>query len=201
MNKEPFPSRVTLFSDGVYRWSYDMDMYRNHYLRNVLLKILGAICAVSYIFLLLLLPGYQRTLRTALLCSLPFLGALALTLVIYYICAAAMHGVYHLRFEMDEDVIQLVRKTSTQRMMDVTAGLATLADVRVGHSLQSSADSGRTRFDCVRAVTEHPEYNALNLRGIASANQIWIPKEDYEFVRDFILARVPKKARKARKHT
>ena len=112
MSENEFPSRVTLCEDGVYRWSYDMDMYRNPYLRSILLKVMGVLCAVMYVFLLALIAGGGRGLtpRTMLLAALPFSGLLLLTLLIYYICAAVMHGTYHLRFEMDEDAVRLVRK-------------------------------------------------------------------------------------------
>ena len=30
-----YPSRVTLYDDGVYRWCYDMDMWQNRYMLRV----------------------------------------------------------------------------------------------------------------------------------------------------------------------
>jgi len=120
---------------------------------------------------------------------------MALTAVGYYIAAAAMHGVYHLRFEMDENSIRLVRKESTQRMMNVVADVAVMSGMRNGRALQNAAESGSTAYSQVRGVKEHPEYNAFNLREIVSANQIWVCPEDYAFVRDYVLARVPEKVR------
>lgn len=196
MNEQDFPLRVTQGQDGVYRWRYDMDMYGNHYLRNVLLKVTGAICLGMYVFLLLLLSGSgDFSPRTVLLALLPFLGAVLLALLGYYIAAAVMHGVYHLRFEMDDASIRLVRKPSTQRMMDALADVAVLAGTRVGPSLNAAAGSGCTRFSHVRGFRERPQYDAINLREWTGANQIWIPAEDYALVRDFMLARVPEKVR------
>ena len=196
MSENEFPSRVTLCEDGVYRWSYDMDMYRNPYLRSILLKVMGVLCAVMYIFLLALIAGGGRGLtpRTMLLAALPFSGLLLLTLLIYYICAAVMHGTYHLQFEMDEDAVRLVRKASTQRMMNVMADVTTMANMRAGHQLQTAAGSGCTRFQSVRTMTERPEHDAINLRELMGANQIWIPRADYEFVRGFIAERIPDRA-------
>ena len=197
MSENEFPSRVTLCGDGVYRWSYDMDMYRNPYLRSILLKVMGVLCAVMYVFLLALIAGGGRELtpRTMLLAALPFSGLLLLTLLIYYICAAVMHGTYHLRFEMDEDAVRLVRKASTQRMMNVMADVTTMANMRAGHQLQTAAGSGCTLFQSVRAMTERPEHDAINLRELMGANQLWIPRADYEFVRDFIAQRIPDRAK------
>ena len=55
MSEPAFTSRVTLDKDGVYRWYYDLDMFRNRYLLNVMLKLTGAICAGVYFLLVLLL--------------------------------------------------------------------------------------------------------------------------------------------------
>jgi len=47
-----YPSRVTLFDDGVYRWSYDLDMWRNRYLLNLILKILSLLLGIPALFIL-----------------------------------------------------------------------------------------------------------------------------------------------------
>ena len=41
-----FPPRVTLSEDGVYRWSYDMDLWRNLFMLKLVLKVLAVLCAV-----------------------------------------------------------------------------------------------------------------------------------------------------------
>ena len=47
-----YPSRVTLFDDGVYRWSYDLDMWRNRCLLNLILKILSLLLGIPALFIL-----------------------------------------------------------------------------------------------------------------------------------------------------
>ena len=194
MSDQDFPSRVTLCEDGVYRWSYDMDMIRNRYLLIVLLKVTGGVCAASWLCLMLLFINNMDS-RIALLLAAIFLGIVALTAAGYYIAVAIMHGKYHLRFEMDEEAVQLIRKESTQRWMDLAAGAAMAVNRRAGNNLQSAAGSGLTWFNNVRGMKEWPQYDALNLRELTGANQIWIPHEDYAFVRDFIRERLPERAR------
>ena len=51
--REQYPLRVTLGEDGVYRWSADADLSRDHFSRDYLLKILlitcGIVCAITLI--------------------------------------------------------------------------------------------------------------------------------------------------------
>ena len=206
MDESIYPKRVTLGSDQVYRWSYDMDMYRNHYLRNVLLKIFGVICLVCWAFLLFLIAQDRGiTLRTAFLTLLIFAGVMLLVLAGYYLAAAIMRGVYHLRFEMNDEAILLVRKESTQAMMENMALITMLAGraagkpirgVASGAAIQAGAASGLTNFRQVLGMKEWPEYDAFNLRSITGANQIWVGQEDYAFVRDYVRSRIPEKARR-----
>lgn len=205
MDESMYPKRVTLGEDQVYRWSYDMDMYRNHYLRNVLLKVFGAICLVSWAFLLLLLAKDGRlSLSVVFITLLIFGGFMLLVLAGYYLAAVIMRGQYHLRFEMNDDAVLLVRKESTERMMQnmalitMMAGRAAGKPVRglaSGAAIQTGAASGLTFFREVRSMKERPRYDAFNLRSLTGGNQIWVGPEDYAFVRDYVRSRIPEKAR------
>ena len=205
MDESMYPKRVTLGEDQVYRWSYDMDMYRNHYLRNVLLKVFGAICLVSWAFLLLLFAKDSRlSLSVVFITLLIFGGFMLLVLAGYYLAAVIMRGQYHLRFEMNDEAVLLVRKESTERMMQnmalitMMAGRAAGKPVRglaSGAAIQTGAASGLTFFREVRSMKERPRYDAFNLRSLTGGNQIWVGPEDYAFVRDYVRSRIPEKAR------
>lgn len=205
MDESRYPQRVTLGEDQVYRWSYDMDMYKNHYLRNVLLKVFGAICLVCWLFLLFLFAQDGRlSLRVALYTLLIFGGVMLLVLAGYYLAAAVMRGRYHLRFEMNEEAVLLVRAESTERMMENMALITMMAGMAAGKpmrglasgtALRAGAASGLTFFHQVRSMKERPQYDAFNLRSLTGGNQIWVGPEDYAFVRDYVRSRIPEKAR------
>ena len=205
MDESMYPKRVTLGEDQVYRWSYDMDMYRNHYLRNVLLKVFGAICLVSWAFLLFLFAKDGRlSLSVVFITLLIFGGFMLLVLAGYYLAAVIMRGQYHLRFEMNDEAVLLVRKESTERMMQnmalitMMAGRAAGKPVRglaSGAAIQAGAASALTFFSEVRSMKERPRYDAFNLRSLTGGNQIWVGPEDYAFVRDYVRSRIPEKAR------
>jgi len=55
---------------------------------------------------------------------------------------------------------------------------------------------GTSRFESTRRVKTIEQYDLLELREFLGMNQIYVSKEDYEDVRNFILERVPEKARR-----
>ena len=204
-NEQEFPKRVTLGEDQVYRWYYDMDMYHNHYFRNILLiafGLTGVLCGAAMLFGFS--AGGRLTTWTALISVLVCAGIELLALAGYYLAAVFMHGVYRLRFAMGEDAVMLVRKQSTQKMLNIMPFLTLASGAAAGNALKgvplataqnAAAGSGFTYFKNVRKVKELPKYDIINLRGFAEANQLWVCPEDYAFVLDYIKSRIPERAR------
>ncbi len=217
-----YPSRVTLYEDGVYRWSYDMDMWRNRYLLNLIIRILLLVIGIPALFMLAMLLMRLIPLMTE---GLPvdsimfhirgdlagfaivggmLVGMVLLTLIIYAICAAAMHGTWRFCFQMDESAVALVRDARKMAALNTfgaaVAVVGLLAgkpgeSLRVGNTLAVANNTGTSRFESTRRVKILPELDLLDLSEWFGMNQIYVPGEDYTFVKDFILARIPEKAR------
>ena len=200
-----YPDRVTQCDDGVYRWSYDMDMWRNRFMLRHVLKI---VCAMSVLVSLTMLAAFGLNRVSPRLAALLFIipmGALsALTLLIYLICALAMRGNYHLRFEMDENKIVLVQTAETENRNRVLTTVSTVAGIaagqrnkayRVNATLRAADSVGTTAFADVTRVRLFPDDDVIDLWEWFGMNQIYVPREDYALVRDFMLARVSEKAR------
>ena len=66
---------------------------------------------------------------------------------------------------------------------------------RVGNTLAAAEIVGTTAFADVTSLRLYPNDDVIALREWFGMNQIYVPQEDYEFVRDFILERVSDKAR------
>ena len=200
-----YPDRVTLCDDGVYRWSYDMDMWHN---RFMLRHVLTIVCAMSVLVSLTMLAAFGLNRVSPRLAALLFIipmGALsAPTLLIYLICALAMRGNYHLRFEMDENKIVLVQTAETENRNRVLTTVSTVAGIaagqrnkayRVNATLRAADSVGTTAFADVTRVRLFPDDDVIDLWEWFGMNQIYVPREDYALVRDFMLARVSEKAR------
>ena len=201
-----YPARVTRFEDGVYRWSYDMDMRRNRFMLWHVLRILAALCALLC-FVMQSAFGWGRAtpMSVALLFLIPMGALTALTLLIYLISALAMGGKYHLQFKMDEGTIALVQSAATternRTLASIAVGVGMLAGqrnkaYRVGATLGAADSVGMMAFSDVTSVRLYPGDDVIALREWFGMNQLYVPGEDYAFVRDFILARIPERARK-----
>lgn len=213
-----YPSRVTLFEDGVYRWSYDMDMWRNRYLLGLIIKILCIVLGIPTLFIAAMAlknapPVPDRGLSHSDLVALAvvggmWIGSILLTLAVYAICAAVMHGTWHLCFEMDESAVALVQSAAAKQRNATLAAVAAVFEIAAlfagkgSHSLHTSStalrtanESGTTSFGSVRKVRPHPDHDLIDLRELFGMNQIYVRAEDYPFVRDFILEHVREKAR------
>ena len=201
-----FPPRVTLSEDGVYRWSYDMDLWRNLFMLKLVLKVLAVLCAVL-LFIMAAAAGGLRGITPPVLAGLMIVPAclFALTLLIYAACALFMRGTYRLRYEMDGNGVTLVWSDAAKRRNGALAAVAAAAGAaagrgrkarRAGAMLAAAEYAGVTAFSEVSRVKTCPECDVINLYEWLTMNQIYVNPEDYAFVRDYILARVPEKARR-----
>ena len=219
-----YPSRVTLFDDGIYRWSYDLDMWHNRYMLRMILKILCVVLGIPTLLIAAMLlknvlqhhgvPGDELEfyIHGDLLYLYVFggfwIGMMLLTVIIYAICAAVMRGTLRLCFEMDESAVALVQSAETKNRNSALAAVADAVEIAAlfsgkstrslrasSNALRMANESGITPFDSVRKARPQPDHDLIDLRQIFVRNQIYVNREDYAFVRDFILERVREKAR------
>lgn len=193
-----YTEHVSHGEDGAYRWYYDLNMYRNRYLLNVILKVIGIIALISYPFLFywILHGGLFLNVQLVLLVSLPFVACILLTLIIYYIVALVKHGTYRLYFMMDDTRICLVRKATTQDVMNATADIASLLSLTNARALSAAASSGLTPYNEILSLRDRPKYDAFNLTTYSGANQIFVNKDDYAFVRQFVYDHMSEKSKR-----
>jgi|GEM_PF-2201517 len=220
---DSFSERITLFEDGVYRWYYDMDMWRNRYMIRLAIKVISLLMLLPMLLGVLSLlsrlpivwgrelPGEMvmwllgGDLQFLLIIGGLWLGMLLLAELVYAICALAMKGTYRLYFQMDENAVALVRKPGTMEKLNAFGAVASVVGLlagkpgealRVGSTLAVANNTGTSRFASTRRVKTVEKYDLLDLREFFGMNQIYVSKNDYENVRAFILERVPEKARR-----
>lgn len=131
-------------------------------------------------------------------------GMILLTLIIYVIAAAVMHGRYLLCYQMDESAVTLMhdrKKMDKLNAFGTAVAVVGLAigkpgdSMRIGSTLAIMNNTGTSRFESTRRVKILPEFDLFDLREWFGMNQIFVPREDYAFVKDFILEHIPQKAR------
>lgn len=204
MTDSIYPSRVTLGEDGVYRWSYDMDLYRDHSVVRKVLLIMGVVFLSVLLFITA--AAYScGTLSFALL--FPTLvcmaAAVLLFLLGYWIYLMVLGGVYRFRYEMDENGITSLPSEAAGKAANTVAAVSAAAGVLgmlAGKTVPSPARSAslacacqsgaRTAFRSVRKIRQDPEKGIIRLRCLISSNQIRVGKDDYVFVCSFLRSHV-----------
>ena len=198
-----YGSRVQLYPDGKYRWIYEYHMMKNPIIIFVVYKIFGGILLVSWaVFCLIFLEGgegwdgiWGMTKVTLLLAAIFFV-----LIPLGYTLTAATNGwKYVVLFEMDDNGLvhrqmqAQVKKAKAIGWLTVLAGLASGNPTTVGIGLTSATKtSSVSNFAKVRSVKSLRRWNTIKVNEPMSKNQVYVEKEDFDFVYQYIVARCPK---------
>ena len=201
---ERYTDRVTLCDDGVYRWYYDMDMYKNKSMLWMLLRInlfimLGASMGGAGLVGLVKHDFKDPMVRGILAVGLALLVLMSVLYVIgFYIAAAVKRGNYRLHFDMREDCLELVWSPGVKQTFDTGKKVLALA----GNALGSRRVRGRYRpslnevsnvaFSSVFRHRSYPQWDMIDLYVPGGKFQVYVAGEDFERVERFILERIRK---------
>lgn len=182
--REQYPVRVTAGADGIYRWSADVDLKKDHYVQNLTMKIMfficGGICLMTLIFAAMTGDASMAWIPPVC-CG----AALLITVLAFRLFRLGVNDRYIMGYEMTEEGIRLIRDPATARMMRTAAVFAP------GGS--GTVQPGTTKFRSVRSMREVPETHMICLNTAVSALQVWVPEEDYDVVCNYIRERLEKR--------
>lgn len=189
--------RVTLCDDGKYRWTYEMSLFKNPTIFLLIWKIffflfLGVFSVVN-------ISDFIKWGPEKVLENLPVLGYLLLgmTAVVglgYLIYAAIMGGKYIVEFEMDEkgvnhkQIASQARKAKKLGRATMIAGAASGRIGTVGAGMNAQRTEMYSEFAKVRKVKAYPRRGLIKVNERLGHNQVYVAKEDYEFVSNYIVA-------------
>ena len=206
---EAVTEHIYLCPDGIYRWYYSLPMLKNPVILFTVWKVLGLAFGIVYLFTLLMslgdiirydgLEGFWDLTRGFLILFLVFL---AIGVVAYLILAACYGWHYIVLFEMNEEkVVHIVtprqfKKAQALSWLTVLAGLAGGRMTTVGAGmLAGSRNASSSEFSRVAHVIPRRRWHVIKVNQLLDRNQIYAAPEDYDFVLNYILERVPEKAR------
>ena len=202
-----YTDRVTLGDDGVYRWYYDMDMYRNKSILHTLLKVncflFPGIMLVSIVmFGILEHDFFAPIVRGMVVVSLCMWALLSLLYIGgFYLAAWLKGGRYRVFFELREDGVNLVWPEKLDEAFDTGAkamrvlGAATGSRRLGGRWRPTLKEVSDVSFNTVVNLIAYPQWDMLDLVVIGGKFQIYAMQSDMPLVRDFVMARIPKGAR------
>ena len=193
-------------NDGVYRWVYEFNLYKNPTILFTVLKILIGIVVIGLVIMLAcmipdLMRGYAGSndvLETLRFGGLFVLLFVVLTVVGYLVYALMHGGKYCVVFAMDDEGImhkQLPRqyeKAQIIGVLNVLAGLAGGNVTQIGVGLVTSTrDSLSSSFQSVRSVKGSRALRVIKVNEPLAKNQVYVEPEDYDFVFGFIRDHCP----------
>lgn len=184
-------------SDGKYRWTYEMSLFKNPTIFLLIWKIFFFI--FLGVFAVVNISDFIKWGPEKALENLPVLGYLLLgmTAVVglgYLIYAAIMGGKYIVEFEMDEKGIKHKQTPSqakkAQKLGRITmiAGAASGSIGTIGAGMNAQRTEMYSEFAKVRKVKACPHRHLIKVNEFLEHNQIYAAKEDFEFVKDYIIS-------------
>ena len=195
---------ITLCEDGKYRWTYEVNLFRNPTVFLLVWKIFFFIfLGIFAVIMIADATSSSAFFPDRFLSDLKFLGyfVIGMTAVIvlsYLIYAAIMGGKYTVEFEMDEKGINHSQIASQAKKARAIGGTTTLLGIASGNygmagaGIAASRTSMYTGFNSVRKVIAHPKRNLIKISAGLEHNQVYVAKEDFEFVKKYITAHCPR---------
>ena len=200
--------RVRLCEDGKYRWKYEFNMLKNPAIILVVYKIFGILFSIPFLINVISLAAagkLQQEWNDRLWSGsnpkiwLVIIAVFAVIILIAYLIVAwTFGGKYIVHFTMDEDsVIHEQEPAQLQRaqklnLLTILVGIFAKRPSTVGAGmLAASRTTSTSEFDKVRRVKSRRYCNLIKVNQLLDRNQVYVPKEDFDFVEDFIRKHCP----------
>lgn len=199
-----YSDRVTLCPDGKYRWIYEFSMMKNPVILLVVYKIFFWLFVGLWILISLLDRSKEHSFFDSLLLSgqwiLIFWAVFCVIIALGYTIVAGQYGwKYIVFFEMDEDSIihrqikEQVKKAQALGWLTAFAGAmggnlgAISAGIHTATKTTSVSD-----FNLVRSIKPKRRWNTIKVNEPFCKNQVYVHRDDFDFVLNYIRTRCPK---------
>lgn len=190
---------VVLCPDGKYRWMSEVHLLKDWSFFFLVWRIFFFIVSGIFVFMMILdlfEDGFSEGLWSTFKIYLYFLiGMTALVFIGYFIYAAVMGFRYCVVFEMnDKGVLHKQMPKQAKRaeiisMLTLLAGLASRSISTAAVGLNSARSESYTEFSRVRKLKSSRTTGKIRLKEGLSSNEVYVSKEDFAFVLDYISAR------------
>jgi hypothetical protein len=188
---------VIMGGDGILRWVYEMNMWKNPTLVITIWKVLllAALAPALLIFFLTLGDG----IASALLAFVKIMGIVVaivtgLMLLAYPLVAILNGGKYCVMFEMDDTCVKHIQMQKQFKKSQVLALIVSLAGVMTGNiqataagMLAGSKRSSSSHFEKVKSITVNEKRNVIYVNEKLSHNQVYADSVDFAFVKNTII--------------
>lgn len=194
-------TRITLGEDGIYRWTYHMNLIKNPSIFLLVLKVLLGTCVGIWVVMTPILcivdESWDPLVNGWKTIGIVFAIIFGLTLIGYLVYAMIMGGFYIVDFTMDDKELvhtQVPRQQEKARKVGVaTAVVGVLAKnpTTVGIGMTSGTKmSSTTEFHRLKKVIVRRRRHVIKLVG-GGHNEAYAVTEDMDWLCDYIRAHCP----------
>ena len=184
--------------DGVFRWAYDFNMLTNPTILFTIFKVIGISFGLVWVFevgINIFADGFDFSELLGITKGffIIFVGIMILIAISYWLYALiALGGKYCVLFEMNEKGIthtQAPKQFKKAQVVALITGLTANNLSTLGNALiVGSRSSISSEWSKVRSVQCFPGRGVIKVNELLNKNQVYTSKEDFEFVRDYILS-------------
>ena len=192
---------VRLCSDGKYRWTIPVNMFRHPSAYFTVCKIFGILGGIA--FLTAYLGPAIRGDFVTIVYELKYWGIAVLVFLIisalaYLIVAAVYGGKYIVRFTMDENGLLHEQIPAQKKKAQALGGVVGAAGALGGKAIQAGQGaliaahtSLSSDFSKVRSIKACPRRSSIKVNEPFAKNEVYTAPEDFDFVLDFIKQHCP----------
>lgn len=194
-------ARIQLCPDGKYRWSYEVNLWKNPSIFLDLMKVFGVIMLGMWLLVAIIVPLFDGHLRwhrvvdTSATFIWVLIAVLVLCLIGYVISGLVSGGRYAAFFIMDEETVTHQRMQKEVKRTQVIAAINMMidADSSAPAILAAAQSPFITPFKRVRKIKAIRRRHLIKVDELLTKNRIYVEDpEDYEFVLRYISERCPK---------
>jgi len=189
-------------ADGVLRWTYLMNMWRNPTILITTMKVvlLAAAVPVLLVVVLALVENGVREGLDVLSVVFPYVFGimLALLMLAYPLIAILKGGKYCVVFEMDDEGVKHIqmdkqfRKNQVLSMLTALAGLASGNPQAAGAGLLAGTKrSTYSKFSKVKTIIARPRRHVIHVNESLVRNQVYAANRDFERILDHLTSHCP----------
>lgn len=194
---------VRLCSDGKYRWLYELNMLKNPAIFITVWKIFFYVILGLFIvfgFFLYVIHGDWEGLWDMTKAAMVGIAGFTVLTILGYLLVALMYGgKYIVLFEMDEKEVSHIQIPSQagkgQKLGCLVALVGILAKKPTtagAGMLAASKTSSTSVLQNVRKVKAYRSMNLIKVNQLLNKNQVYVPKEDFDFVYNFLKEHCPR---------
>jgi hypothetical protein len=188
--------------DGVMRWVYEMNMWKNPTLVITIWKILllAALAPAILVFFLNLGDGIGSALLAFVKIMVIVAGIVTVLMLLAYPLVALMNGgKYCVMFEMDDKSVKHMQMQKQFKKSQILAMIVSLAGMMSGNAqtagaglLAGSKQSTLSSFEKVKSITVNEKRHVIYVNENLTKNQVYVDTADFAFISNAIINRCNK---------